>query len=105
LIKQQKYLAPPQEFDKKRLNYLLNGFLEFVIVLAVVCGGWYLKFYDPAFILHYFGDIIVTGQITAAVMCTFLYFKGLVVGGNPSGNLIIDYFYGYEVNPRYSVLN
>jgi len=63
-------------------------------------------------ILTNWGPITTTFHLTGFLLAIVLYFKALffnkvnelfssrILKGNPSGNLIVDIFYGYEMNPR-----
>jgi len=46
--------------------------------------------------------MISTHHVFSFLLSFFLYFKGFFFNkGNPSGNILVDYFYGYEMNPRF----
>eukprot|EP01120_Amphizonella_sp_Union-15-10_P013210 TRINITY_DN6108_c0_g1_i1.p1 TRINITY_DN6108_c0_g1~~TRINITY_DN6108_c0_g1_i1.p1 ORF type:complete len:462 (-),score=55.89 TRINITY_DN6108_c0_g1_i1:4-1389(-) len=91
----------PLIHDKSTLDYKMNGLACFIVTIVGFFVITYLGLLDPSVVVKQYGPILVTANITAFVMCLWMYLKGFLYNqGNPSGNLIIDYFYGYEPNPR-----
>jgi len=57
--------------------------------------------FDPSVVVDNFGRIIVTAHLFSFLLTALMYFKGWIFQqGNPTGNFILDLFYGYEANPR-----
>jgi protein-S-isoprenylcysteine O-methyltransferase Ste14 len=88
--------------DGRRLRYRLNGWFSFWFTLALavlmVLSGWVRAtiLYDE------FGPLLTTANIFAFAFCVFLYLHG-VRSKRPerrSGNALVDYVMGSELNPR-----
>jgi len=90
--------------SSERLYYKVNGLRCFIITLGSFFAAIYYGYLDEpliAKIVNDWGRIIVAFNLFSFINALFMYFKGLLFKqGNPSGNIIIDYFYGYEPNPR-----
>jgi len=89
-----------------RLNYKVNGLACFVITLGGLLTAIYTQYLTPQAVTQLIDEeylkITNTCVILSFAISLFLYFKGLLFRqGNPSGNIIIDYFYGYEPDPRF----
>jgi hypothetical protein len=72
----QDYLGLPQEFDKKRLRYKLNGLLSLFILLGGFAAAAYYRLFNPKIVIDNFSEIVMTAQIASILMCIFLYIKG-----------------------------
>ncbi len=93
----------------------MNGLHQFILSIALFAFAVYRPdVFNPGIIVDNFGGILMTAQIFTLCLCVFLYLKGFIFRqvkrslvflfdisqGNPTGNVIVDFFYGYEVNPR-----
>jgi len=88
-----------------RLYYKVNGLGCYFFTISLFFGSIYLGYLTPSVassIIHNWGSITLTHNIFGFLLAGFLHIKGLFFNkGNPSGNALVDYFYGYEMNPRF----
>jgi len=84
-----------------QLNYKMNGLATTLI--SILAGAFLVRagYFDTKLIVDHYGEIIVVANIFAYSVSIWLYIKGILFKeGNPSGNIVLDFFYGYEPNPR-----
>lgn len=84
--------------------YQANGMACYLTTLITLIGLAYAEVIRPAVVYDKFGEFISSMNVFAVLFCFLLYFKGHVAPTNSdsgsNGNLIIDYFWGMELNPR-----
>ncbi len=88
----------------QRPRYRLNGVPAWFVTHAAFLGASYgLGWFSPGIIYDHFGEILVTLTASCLVLCGLLYWKGIVApstpDAGPSGNVILDYFWGVELHP------
>lgn len=89
----------------QRYEYKVNGLSAYLATLAVLAGCIYSGALDRArmqVFMREFGAVLSVAQLWAYTVATALYVKGaLYKQGLPHGNVLVDFFHGYEPNPRY----
>jgi len=90
----------------EHLAYKVNGLSCYCITLLCFFASVYFGYFDvnlvKRIVFEEYGRILVTFQIFSFSMALLLYLKGyLFRQGNPCGQFLIDFFYGYEKNPRF----
>jgi 7-dehydrocholesterol reductase len=88
----------------QRPRYRLNGVPAWAVTHAAFFVGSYgLGWFSPAIVVDHFGEILVTLTVSVFFFCWILYFKGIFApstpDAGPSGNVILDYFWGVELHP------
>lgn len=88
----------------QRPTYRHNGMAAWLVTHAVFFGGSYgLGWFSPTLVFDHFGEILVTLVASCFVFCWLLFFKGIYApstpDSGPSGNVIMDYFWGVELHP------
>jgi len=102
LIPGEIVMGQPQTHNGVRLPYLVNGKECFIVSIVALLGTTYYGYFDPSLVVDHFGPIATLATTFSYGICVLLYLRGyLFYEGNPSGNLVLDYFYGYEANPRF----
>jgi len=85
--------------------YKVNGLSSYVATLAVLGGAIYYGVLDSnkmQIFMREFGSVLSVAQLFAYSVATLLYLKGaLFKQGLPHGNFFVDFFHGYEPNPRF----
>lgn len=85
--------------------YKVNGLSSYVLTLAVFAGCVYSGVLDSSkmqIFMREFGAVLSVAQLFAYSIAILLYAKGaLFKQGLPHGNLFVDFFHGYEPNPRF----
>ncbi|KAA6365627.1 MAG: putative C-14 sterol reductase Erg24, partial [Streblomastix strix] len=105
IIPGKKVFGSPLNDMGDKLEYKMNGFYTFLIVMAGVFAAIFIK--GPSIMLfffdHFFG-IQLTSYIFAVILCTYLYissFSGEKHLAKGTQNVhIYDYWMGRELNPR-----
>lgn len=89
----------------QRYVYKVNGLASYVATLAVLAGCIYYGALDRSkmqLFMREFGAVLSVAQLWAYTVAITLYLKGaLFKQGLPHGNLFVDFFHGYEPNPRF----
>mmetsp|Transcript_1274 Transcript_1274/g.1857 ORF Transcript_1274/g.1857 Transcript_1274/m.1857 type:complete len:86 (-) Transcript_1274:29-286(-) len=72
--------------------------------MITCCVLTQMQLVDPGFIYNHLGEILTQLNISALLLCVFLYFKGLhfpsTQDAGSSGNILMDFYWGTELYPK-----
>jgi len=96
-------MGQPQFVDGVRLQYKYNAFLCYFITCVSLIAAVYFKYFDVNWVVGNYAEMAMAAQISSMFFSVLVYLKGVTYkeGSNPSGKVILDFFYGYDVNPRF----
>jgi len=87
-----------------RVFYTHNGTLCFFVSLAAYFAACFTGIYEYGSMYHRLGALLVFLNVTSVILCTFLYWKGVLWPSGPdvdrSGNIVVDFYWGTELHPR-----
>ncbi|ELR20058.1 Ergosterol biosynthesis ERG4/ERG24 family protein [Acanthamoeba castellanii str. Neff] len=86
----------------KQLEYRINGFRSFVLLLALFYGGSFAGWWTPTVIYDNFWPLFTVVNYFSFAQVLFLYIKGRFFSNEfeTHGNVLADLWYGVELNPR-----
>ncbi len=94
--------------DGTRLQYKINGFLLFSLLIIVVSAGAWLKLFSLTVVHAHFWSLFIVANVFAFVFAFVLFLKGRRVGvrsvgasGSGAVPAIRDFFYGTEFDPAW----
>jgi len=89
-----------------KLKYRLNGVWALFLTLGALAGMWYMQVPVVDYVMKHTVHLVVAAILTSFLLSLVLYISArkkpksaLTVYGN-TGNFLIDYFMGRELNPR-----
>jgi len=95
----------PTAPDGRRYMYKCNGLISYLMTIALFFTGIYVGVINKAIVdmvWTNWAQIMVASEILAYSLSLIFYFKGWIWNqGQPKHNFVLDFFYGYEVNPRF----
>lgn len=87
----------------RRPPYRLNGVAAWVISHGIVVGTWLAGLWSASRVYNALGEILVTLNLAALVVCALLYLKGRTYPSSTdavyTGYFFFDFFQGIELHP------
>ncbi|XP_031501298.1 7-dehydrocholesterol reductase [Nymphaea colorata] len=85
--------------------YKANGLLAYAVTMVAYVTIWWLGIFNPAIVYDHLGEIFSALIVGSFIFCILLYIKGHLAPSSTdsgsSGNLIIDFYWGMELYPRF----
>lgn len=99
----KKFLGPISPMDNIPI-YKDNGFLCFLISMALFFAGVWAGFYPGGIVFYKFNQLVSSMNLFAFAFCGILCIKGLTfpssTDSGSSGNIVMDFYWGTELYPR-----
>lgn len=82
-------------------TYKCNGMACFLVTLIIfLFASFHYSLLRPAWFYDHFGALLICLNIFGCCLSSILYIKAALNGSKSNGNVVLDYFWGRELNPR-----
>ncbi|CAM6027863.1 unnamed protein product [Sphagnum balticum] len=99
----ERYIGPVSPAGNRPI-YKKNGFVSYMVTLAVYYFLWKERLFNPGLVYDNIGEIFSVLVIASYAGAILLYFKGHMAPSSEdwgsSGNILGDLFWGMELYPR-----